>query len=124
MNIDLTCQKCEGEFELDATDLIEGEEKLVCPHCDAKLPKTQADDFVEALSTLIDQIENVSKKFGVSVTLESDDLPGEDEEDEEDDDEDDSDEDDESDDDGDEDDDDLDDDDEDEDDEKDADDDA
>ena len=76
MTIDLTCQKCEGSFELDVQRLIDGEEKLVCPNCKAKAPTDLADDFTSALSELIAQTENLSKRFLVSLALESDDLPG------------------------------------------------
>jgi DNA-directed RNA polymerase subunit RPC12/RpoP len=52
MSIDFTCQKCEASFELDAQDLIEGTEKIVCPHCDAKAPTNLAEDFVAALTEM------------------------------------------------------------------------
>ena len=95
MSIDFTCQKCEASFELDAQDLIEGTEKLVCPHCDAKAPANISEDFVAALTEMRAQIAALSKKFSVSMTLESEDLEDElAEEDEEDDDEDDAEEDD------------------------------
>ena len=35
--IDFTCQKCEGNFELDSQDLIDGTETLECPQCENKL---------------------------------------------------------------------------------------
>lgn len=76
MTIDLTCQKCEGSFELDVQRLIDGEEKLVCPNCKAKAPGDLADEFTSALSELITQTENLSKRFLVSLSVESDDLPG------------------------------------------------
>lgn len=91
MSIDFTCQKCEASFELDAQDLIEGTEKLVCPHCDAKAPANISEDFVAALTEMRAQIAVLGKKFAVSMTLESEELEDElddDEEDEEDDDED------------------------------------
>ena len=98
MSIDFTCQKCEASFELDTQDLIEGTEKLVCPHCDAKAPANLSEDFVAALTEMRAQIAVMSKKFAVSMTLESeeleDELEEEDDEDDEEDDEDDSDEDD------------------------------
>jgi len=88
MSIDFTCQKCEASFELDAQDLIEGTEKLVCPHCEAKAPANLSEDFVAALSEMRAQIAVLGKKFAVSMTLESEDLEDELEDDEEDDDED------------------------------------
>ena len=88
MSIDFTCQKCEASFELDAQDLIEGTEKLVCPHCDAKAPANLSEDFVAALTEMRAQIAALSKKFSVSMTLESEDLEDElEEEDDEEDDE-------------------------------------
>ncbi len=101
MTIDLTCQKCEGSFELEVSALIDGAEKLACPNCHAKVPADLADDFTSALADLVTQVGNLSKRFLVSLTIESDELPeDEDEEEEEDeggDDEDDEDEDDEDD---------------------------
>lgn len=88
MSIDFTCQKCEASFELDAQDLIEGTEKIVCPHCDAKAPTNLSEDFIAALSELRAQIAALGKKFAVSMTLESEDveeeLEDEDDEDEDD----------------------------------------
>lgn len=88
MTIDLTCQKCEGSFELDVQELIDGEEKLQCPNCNAKAPADLTDDFTSALSEMLAQTANLSKRFLVSLALESDELPGaEAEEEDEDDDE-------------------------------------
>jgi DNA-directed RNA polymerase subunit RPC12/RpoP len=84
MSIDFTCQKCEASFELDAQDLIEGTEKIVCPHCDAKAPTNLAEDFVAALTEMRTQIAVLSKKFAVSMTLEAEEVADElEEEDEE-----------------------------------------
>ncbi|QSQ26519.1 hypothetical protein JY651_16990 [Pyxidicoccus parkwayensis] len=87
MSIDFTCQKCEASFELDAQDLIEGTEKIVCPHCDAKAPANLTEDFVAALTEMRAQIAALDKKFAVSMTLESvdvEDTLDDDEEDDED----------------------------------------
>ncbi|MCY1023733.1 hypothetical protein [Pyxidicoccus sp. MSG2] len=86
MSIDFTCQKCEASFELDAQDLIEGTEKIVCPHCDAKAPANLTEDFVAALTEMRAQIAALDKKFAVSMTLESVDVEDslDDEEDDED----------------------------------------
>ncbi|HVE82261.1 MAG TPA: hypothetical protein VND93_05415 [Myxococcales bacterium] len=86
MTIDFTCQKCEASFELDAKDLIDGTEKLACPHCDAKAPTNLVEDFVAALSEMRAQVAALSKKFSVNMAVETEDL--EDELDEEDEDED------------------------------------
>ncbi|MBX7099431.1 MAG: hypothetical protein K1X89_17080 [Myxococcaceae bacterium] len=93
MNIDFTCQKCEGSFELDSQDLIEGTEKLECPHCEARATSAQTEDLTAALTELQAQIAALGKRFTVSVTVETDDLEEDEDEDEEDDDEDESDED-------------------------------
>ena len=84
MTIDFTCQKCEGSFELDAQDLIEGTEKLACPHCGARAPANISEDFVSALSEIRTQIAALGKRFSVSMTLESEDLEDELEEEDED----------------------------------------
>ena len=84
MTIDLTCQKCEGSFELDVRALIDGDEKLACPNCSAKVPDDLSDDFTSALSELITQTGNLSKRFSVSLALETDELPGLDDEGEDD----------------------------------------
>ena len=116
MTLDFTCQKCEGTFEIDAQDLIDGSEKLECPHCNTRAPANVVDDFVAALTEMRAQVAALSKRFTLSTTLESEDLAeldaDEDEEDDDDDDDDDVD-DDEDDDDDDDDDEDLDEDDED-----------
>jgi hypothetical protein len=89
MTLDLTCQKCEGTFEIDAQDLIDGSEKLECPHCNTRAPANVVDDFVAALTEMRAQVAALSKRFTVSTTLESEDLAeldaDEDEEDEDDD---------------------------------------
>ncbi len=101
--IDFTCQKCEGIFDLDAADLVDGTEKLACPHCDNKLTKTANEDFSAALAELTAQLAAIAKKFSVSLEVETTDLPAAAVEDDEDDDDDDLDEDDDDDDDDDED---------------------
>lgn len=86
MTIDFTCQKCEGSFELDAQDVIDGTEKLVCPHCDAKAPTAMVEDFAAALNELIAQVAILGKKFAVNLAIETEDIADEDEEEEEEDD--------------------------------------
>ena len=93
MTIDLTCQKCEASFEVDASDLIEGNERIKCPNCDAKVPQNMVDDLGSGLGELCKAIAALRTRFEVSLALETDDLPPpydadaveEDEEDEEDD---------------------------------------
>src|SRR5262249_42784606 len=99
---------------IDAQDLIDGSEKLECPHCNTRAPANVVDDFVAALTEMRAQVAALSKRFSFSTTLESEDLAELDaDEDDEDDDDADDDEEDGDDDDDDEDDDDLDEDDED-----------
>ncbi len=93
MMIDLTCQKCEASFEIDATELIDGSERIKCPNCDAKAPQAAVDDFGNALGELCKAVAALRTKFGVSLAIETDDLPppydsDDDEEDEEDEDDD------------------------------------
>src|SRR5215472_3597160 len=109
MTLDFTCQKCEGTFEIDAQDLIDGSEKLECPHCNTRAPANVVDDFVAALTEMRAQVAALSKRFTLSTALESEDLAELDADEDEDEDDDDDDEDaDEDDDDDDEDDDDED----------------
>lgn len=88
MTIDFECQKCESSFELDATDLIEGNEGLKCPNCDARAPQGMVDEFGTALGDLARSIANLRKRFTVSMALETDDLPAPYDEDEDEDEED------------------------------------
>ena len=92
MTLDFTCQKCEGTFEIDAQDLIDGSEKLECPHCNTRAPANVVDDFVAALTEMRAQVAAMGKRFTLSTTLESEDLAeldaDEDEEDDDDDDDD------------------------------------
>ncbi len=74
MNIDFSCQKCEGAFELDLQDLVDATEKLECPHCNAKATTTQTEDLANALTEVQTQLAALAKKFSVSVTIETDDL--------------------------------------------------
>ncbi|MGZ3460165.1 MAG: hypothetical protein ACXU86_16885 [Archangium sp.] len=83
MTIDLTCQKCEGTFELDAQDLIDGTEKLVCPHCGQKAATNIQEDFVSALTEMRTQVAALGKRFTVSMSLETEELEDELDEDEE-----------------------------------------
>lgn len=84
MTIDFTCQKCEASFEKDAQDLIDGTEKVSCPHCEAKAPANLVDDFVSALAEMRAQVAALGKKFSVNMAFETEDLEDEIEEDEED----------------------------------------
>jgi hypothetical protein len=83
MTIDFTCVKCEGSFELDAQDITDGTEKLECPHCNVKAPQAAVDDFVAALTELNAQVASMSKRFTLTLTIESEDVEGEDDDDDE-----------------------------------------
>jgi DNA-directed RNA polymerase subunit RPC12/RpoP len=85
MTIDFICQKCEASFELDSQDLIDGTEKLVCPHCDAKSPQNLTDDFIAALTEMRAQVAALGKKFAVNMAIETEDLEEEVEKDDDDD---------------------------------------
>jgi DNA-directed RNA polymerase subunit RPC12/RpoP len=97
MTIEFTCQKCEGTFELDMQELIDGSETLECPHCGNKVTKAQNEDLTAALAELQTQLTALAKKFTLSLEIDSDDVgtlaaaaaEEEDDDDEDDDDEDD-----------------------------------
>jgi hypothetical protein len=72
--IDFTCQKCEGNFELDSQDLVDGTEKLECPHCENKLTKSANEDFSASLGELQTQLAAIAKKFTASIELDSEEL--------------------------------------------------
>ena len=74
MTIDFTCQKCESGFEIEAQDLIDGAEKLACPHCNAKAPASMTDDFVAALGEMQAQVAALASRFSVSLAVETEDL--------------------------------------------------
>jgi len=74
MTIDFTCQKCEASFELDAQDLIDGTEKLACPHCEAKAPTNLIEDFVAALTEIRATVAALGKKFAVTMAIETEDV--------------------------------------------------
>jgi hypothetical protein len=77
MTIDFTCQKCESNFEIEAQDLIDGTEKLICPECEAKAPATVVDDFAAALTELRSQVAALSKKFSVNIAIETEEVEDE-----------------------------------------------
>lgn len=72
--IDFNCQKCEGNFEIDAQDLVDGTEDLECPHCGAKPSKAMGEDFVAAIAELLVQTAAIAKKFVVSMSIDAEDL--------------------------------------------------
>ena len=88
MTIDFTCQKCEASFELASKDLLNGTEKLICPHCETKAPTNLVEDFNAALTEMLAQVAALAKKFSVNMAFETDDVEEvlEDDDDDEDDD--------------------------------------
>lgn len=85
MNIDFTCVKCDGSFELDSQDIVDGTEKLECPHCDAKVSQAAVDEFNSAITEMLAQVAVMSKKFAVAFAIDSEDVdvPVDDDDDEE-----------------------------------------
>ena len=74
MNIDFTCAKCDGSFELDSQDIVDGTEKLECPHCDAKATQAAVDEFNAAITEMLAQVAALSKKFTVAFAIDSEDV--------------------------------------------------
>jgi len=74
MSIDFTCHKCGGSFELDIQDLVDGSEKMECPHCDSSPSPTMAHDFIAAVADMRSQIAMLAKKFDISLTLSTEEL--------------------------------------------------
>ena len=74
MTLEFTCQKCDSTFEIEAEDLLDGSEKIVCPHCDAKAPTTLTDDFTSALQEMRAQVAAMGKKFGISFQMDSEEV--------------------------------------------------
>lgn len=88
MSIDVTCLKCDSSFELEPTELLNGSDRIQCPHCSAKASPLVVEEFANALAEVCKQIAALGKRFSMSLVLESDDLPStyrldEEEEDEE-----------------------------------------
>ena len=76
MVIDIECNNCNGDFEIDVADLIETPKPIKCPHCKAKLDAKASEDFATVLEDLIAQTAAMAKKFNLTLTIETDDLPG------------------------------------------------
>lgn len=89
MTIDFICQQCDGSFELDFSELLEGD-ALVCPNCGQASSEKTAEEFATALDELFARLAKLRSRFLVSLAIESDELPppyDEDSDEEEDDDE-------------------------------------
>ena len=76
MVIDFECNICNGDFELDVAEMMEAPKPIKCPHCKAKVDAKASEDFTTVLEDLISQIAAMGKKFTMTLTLETDDLPG------------------------------------------------
>jgi DNA-directed RNA polymerase subunit RPC12/RpoP len=74
MTIDFICQRCDASFEVDYSEILEGE-GLQCPNCDQKAAKKPVEDFGNALDELMARTADLRGKFLLSVTVESEDLP-------------------------------------------------
>ena len=82
MTIDFTCRKCDASFELDSDDLNDGTEKLTCPNCDASAGASMVEEFSAALTELRAQVGKLSRKFGVTLSIETEDEEAEEDEEE------------------------------------------
>lgn len=74
MTIDFSCQQCDASFELDITDLLEGE-PLACPNCNQKAPRKTVEELGNALDELMARVAELRARFLLSMSIESDDLP-------------------------------------------------
>lgn len=74
MTIDLNCQQCDASFELDVTDILEGE-PLACPNCGQKAPRKSVEELGNALDELLSRVAELRPRFLLAVSIESDDLP-------------------------------------------------
>jgi len=74
MTIDFTCQNCDASFEIDVTDILEGE-PLVCPNCAQKMPRKSVEELGNALDELLSRLADLRPRFLLSMSIESDDLP-------------------------------------------------
>ena len=73
MTLDFNCQSCDGSFELEIAEVLEG--KLQCPSCDVKAPREIFEAVSTALDELFSSLARLQKKFTVTFAVESDDLP-------------------------------------------------
>jgi hypothetical protein len=75
VTLDLTCTECETSFEIDAQELADDPKTLVCSNCDAKAPARKVEALAAALEDLARAMQDLSPKFEISVSAETDDLP-------------------------------------------------
>jgi hypothetical protein len=74
MTLDLTCQSCDATFDTELADLLE-EQKLECPHCEARAPRAALEGVTNALDELFAQLAVLRRKFSVVAEIDSEDLP-------------------------------------------------
>ncbi len=74
MTLDLTCAECETSFEIDAQELADDPKTLVCSNCDAKAPVRKVEALAAALEDLSLAMQDLSPKFEISLTAETEDV--------------------------------------------------
>lgn len=74
MTIDFSCQQCDADFELEITDVLEGE-PITCPNCGQKAPRKAVEELGNALDELLARVAEMRPRFLLSMAIESDDLP-------------------------------------------------
>jgi DNA-directed RNA polymerase subunit RPC12/RpoP len=74
MTIDLSCQQCDASFEIEVTDILEGE-PLACPNCGQKAPRKTVEELGNAFDELLTRVADLRPRFLLSLSIESDDLP-------------------------------------------------
>lgn len=74
MTIDFNCQQCDASFEIDVTDILEGD-PVSCPNCGQKAPRKAVEELGNALDELLARVADLRSRFLLSFAVESDDLP-------------------------------------------------
>lgn len=74
MTIDFNCQNCDASFELDVSDILEGD-PIVCPNCSQKTARKQVEELGNALDEFLARVAELRPRFLLSMSVESDDLP-------------------------------------------------
>ncbi|WP_373049071.1 hypothetical protein [Vulgatibacter sp.] len=74
MTIDLNCQQCDASFEVEVTEILEGE-PLTCPNCGQKAPRKAVEELGNALDEFLTRVAEMRARFLLSMSIESDDLP-------------------------------------------------
>lgn len=74
MTIDFICQQCEGSFELEFSELLDGG-ALECPNCGQTSSERSAEEFANALDELLARSAKLRSRFVVSFAIDADELP-------------------------------------------------